>query len=159
VLLAVAVGLIGIATAAYLLQRGVELAPRLTVSTCLALSPLVVFAIGALRHRRPDRFLTHRGDCRHVADLYRPRRDPPAPRRPRAGQRLTRPRHPAEAPRPGSATRPPTTRPHELVVELLTQMSDLHLDTHAVIGQVLVLGLRNRSHRSTDEPRELMDLR
>jgi len=45
----VAVALLGIATAAYFLQRGVELAPPLAVSTCLALSPIVVFAIDAVR--------------------------------------------------------------------------------------------------------------
>jgi drug/metabolite transporter (DMT)-like permease len=44
-----AVALLGVASAAYLLQRGVELAPALAVSTCLALSPVVVFAIGGLR--------------------------------------------------------------------------------------------------------------
>ena len=48
------VALIGIATAAYLLQRGIEMAPRLAVSTCLALSPLVVFAIGAFRATASD---------------------------------------------------------------------------------------------------------
>jgi drug/metabolite transporter (DMT)-like permease len=41
-----AVGLIGVGGGAYLLQRGVELAPALAVSTCLAVSPVVVFAIG-----------------------------------------------------------------------------------------------------------------
>jgi drug/metabolite transporter (DMT)-like permease len=44
-----AIALIGVATGAYLLQRGVELAPPLAVSTCLALSPLVVFTIDAVR--------------------------------------------------------------------------------------------------------------
>jgi len=41
-----AVGLVGVGGGAYLLQRGVELAPPLAVSTCLAVSPVVVFAIG-----------------------------------------------------------------------------------------------------------------
>jgi drug/metabolite transporter (DMT)-like permease len=44
----VTVGLVGVGGGAYLLQRGVELAPSLAVSTCLALSPLVVFGIGAV---------------------------------------------------------------------------------------------------------------
>ncbi len=48
--IAVGVGLIGISVATYLLQRGVELAPRLAVSLCLSLAPLVVFAIDAVRH-------------------------------------------------------------------------------------------------------------
>ncbi|MDQ3157588.1 MAG: DMT family transporter [Actinomycetota bacterium] len=43
------IALIGIATSSYFLQRGVELAPPLAVSTCLALSPMVVFAIDWLK--------------------------------------------------------------------------------------------------------------
>lgn len=49
IVLVFGVALVGIATSAYLLQRGIELAPPLAVSTCLALSPVVVFAIGAVR--------------------------------------------------------------------------------------------------------------
>lgn len=41
-----AVGLVGVGGGGYLLQRGVELAPALAVSTCLAVSPVVVFTIG-----------------------------------------------------------------------------------------------------------------
>jgi drug/metabolite transporter (DMT)-like permease len=43
------VALVGIGASAYFLQRGVELAPAVAVSTCLALSPLVVFGIAAFR--------------------------------------------------------------------------------------------------------------
>ncbi|MDS1269616.1 DMT family transporter [Lipingzhangella sp. LS1_29] len=49
ILIVLAVALLGIATATYLLQRGIEMAPSLAVSTCLALSPIVVFVIDVLR--------------------------------------------------------------------------------------------------------------
>lgn len=44
------IALVGVVTSTYFLQRGVELAPRLAVSTCLALSPMVVFGIAVARN-------------------------------------------------------------------------------------------------------------
>ncbi|MFT4042932.1 MAG: DMT family transporter [Gordonia sp. (in: high G+C Gram-positive bacteria)] len=51
--LILAVALVGISSAAYVLQRGVELAPPIAVSTCLALSPLAVFVISAITSPAP----------------------------------------------------------------------------------------------------------
>jgi drug/metabolite transporter (DMT)-like permease len=45
---AVVIGLICVTGGAYPLQRGVELAPALAVSTCLAISPIVVYLAAAL---------------------------------------------------------------------------------------------------------------
>lgn len=77
-----AIGLVGVTTAAYFLQRGIELAPPLAVSTCLALSPVVVFGIGRAasgRRCQPDSVRPDRQHRRGLPDLDRLRGQPDPP--------------------------------------------------------------------------------